>query len=500
MQEDQMNDWMSKWALLQGTKVALRDLDVGQEMTYAELNHRGSAIARHWIEDLHLIKGERVAVLATFCMEYFGIFSAAQKSGIIIVPLNYRLSPLEIDSIIEDSNPSIVYYAEAFVDLVKKCNLITEAYSVRIEQLFDLNIGQEQPIQMPSIEVDDPLFLLYTSGSTGKPKGVIYTHRMMLWNSINTSLSLSLDADSRTVNCLPPFHTGGWHILTTPILHHGGCVSYMRKFESGPFLKAIESEKSTLFMAVPTMMRMLTASEEFDHTDFSALKYAIVGGESMPSDLITAWHDRGVPVRQGYGLTEYGPNVTSLHHDDALRKIGSIGRANFYVNYRCVDAQGEDVARGEAGEFWLAGPGRTPGYWNQAELAQESFEGQWLKTGDLVKEDEEGFLYVVDRIKNMYISGAENIYPAEIENALLSHPDIEQAVVIGIPSSKWGQVGLAFVLLDASLEEEQIIEFLRPRLAKFKIPAQFIVIEEFPTNGSGKIDRQKLREMMDDSE
>lgn len=340
-----------------------------------------------------------------------------------------------------------------------------------------------------------PLFILYTSGTTGFPKGALYTHGMAFWNSVNTATRLDITSRDHTLICMPPFHTGGWNVFLTPFLHHGASFTLLAKFDADEVLQLLEQEKATLFMAVPTMLKMLLQARSFEQVRLAHIRYFIVGGEPLPIPTIERWHQKGVLIRQGYGLTEVGPNVTSLNHQDAMRKQGSIGTPNFYVDYQLMDDKGSPVATGEAGEFWLRGPMVTPGYWQNEEATAAAKAGEWFKTGDMVRQDEEGFLYVVDRKKNMFISGGENVYPAEVEHFLQHHPAIEEVAVVGTPDERWGEVGKAFVALKegAMLSEQEITDYCRQGLAKYKTPKYISFVGELPKTDTGKIARTLLK-------
>jgi len=305
-------------------------------------------------------------------------------------------------------------------------------------------------------------------------------------------MSLIVNTESRTVNCMPPFHTGGWNVLMTPFLHHGGYTCLMKFFDARVVLQLLEKEKATIFMGVPTMLKMMADLPEFVTADLSSLKYIIVGGEAMPIPLIEKWGKKGVPIRQGFGMTEVGPNLTSLHQDDAIRKKGSIGRPNFYVQTKILNDQNEICAAKEAGELLLKGPMVTPGYWQNETATQKAFKDGWFYTGDRVLQDEEGYLFVVDRIKNMYISGGENVYPAEVERILLTHPQVSEAVVIGVPDAKWGESGKAFIVKKAATSEQEIKDYCQSKLAKFKVPKYIVFLEKLPKNDTGKINRKAL--------
>ncbi|MCA1763067.1 MAG: AMP-binding protein, partial [Flavobacteriales bacterium] len=258
-----------------------------------------------------------------------------------------------------------------------------------------------------------------------------------------------------------------------------------------------EKSGSTLFMAVPTMLKMLGEAKGFSNLKLPNMRYFIVGGEALPLPVIEAWDEKGIPIRQGYGLTEVGPNVTSLHQDDAVQKRGSIGFFNFYIDYRVVNDSGIDCTPNEVGELYLKGPNVTPGYWQNPEANEKNFLGAWFKTGDLVRIDQEGYVYVAGRKKEMYISGGENVYPREVEKVLQEHPAVAEAAVVGVPDEKWGESGAAFVTTrkDDPTDESTLAEFAAERLAKFKIPKYFFFPEALPLNSTGKIDKKKLLEI-----
>jgi len=435
-------------------------------------------------------------VLSEHCLEYVVLFVAAQKAGFILVLLNYRLSASELRYLLDDAQPGLLITEEQFADKVGEV-VVSSRWSV--EGLRDFCdparvVAEDADFPLVPVAGDDPIFILYTSGTTGFPKGALYTHRMLFWNSINTSISLIVNTESRTVNCMPPFHTGGWNVLLTPFLHHGAYTCLMKKFDAAAVLQSLQDEQATLFMGVPTMLRMIADLPAFTSADLSSLYYIIVGGEPMPIPLIELWHDKGVPIRQEYGMTEVGPNLTSLHQDDAIRKQGSIGRPNFYVQTRIVGADGEELGPDQAGELLIYGPMVTPGYWRNLDASAKSIREGWFHTGDRVRCDKEGYLYVVDRIKNMFISGGENIYPAEVERILLQHEAIAEVIVIGVPDNKWGEVGQAHVVLkpDTQTSEAELLDYAFAHLAKFKVPKSVIFRDALPKNDTGKVDRRAL--------
>lgn len=491
-------DWFEKWALYSPHKIALKEYETGRTWTYGQLHRLGNRLAQHFVSSYNVKKGDRVAVLADFCLEYVALFAAAQKAGFILAPLNYRLAAAEIAFLIQDCQPAVIVVEDKYRHLV--------AEDLPTWNLADLAGVCDTSVEHPSddhfhlvpVEEDDPVFILYTAGTTGFPKGALYTHKMLFWNSINTAISLIVNSDSRTVNVMPPFHTGGWHVLLTPFLHHGAYVCMMKKVDPPVILRLLQEERATIFMGVPTILQMIANQPEFEAAAFPHLLYLIVGGEPMPIPLIERWHAKGVPVRQGFGMTEVGPNLFSLHQDDAIRKKGSIGRPNFYVRIRIVDDAGRDVPPGAEGELWLQGPMVTPGYWHNPDGTRAAFspDGQWFRTGDLVRQDAGQYVYVVDRLKNMIKSGGENVYPAEVERVLVQHPAVAEACVVGTPDEKWGEVGRAYIVLKKgqALTPEALQDYCREHLAKFKVPKYVEFIAELPKNDAGKINRKYLKE------
>lgn len=495
MEELHQQDWMEKWAIYSPDKIAVKEYETQRTLTYAQLNNAGGHIANYLKSKLNLSKGDRVAVLAEHCLEYIGLFSAAQKSGIVIVPLNYRLSSVELEYIIKDADPAIIFYEEKFSDLIP---VKSKGFTFEIDVLTEhWRVDVASNFEMLQLYDDDCILLLYTSGTTGFPKGVKYTHKMLFWNSINTSISLIINTDTNTVNVMPPFHTGGWNVLVNPVLHHGGYVCLCRRFDAKTVNDLIYTEKVSVFMGVPTMLQMMALENNFGQQKFESLDYIIVGGEAMPIPLIETYANIDVAIRQGYGMTEVGPNLTSLHQDDAITYKGSIGRSNFYIKTKIMTEDGDEAAPNEPGELWIKAPVVTPGYWKNDEATKDSFDetGTWFKTGDVVIRNEKDYLYVVDRIKNMFISGGENIYPSEIEKVIMLLEDVQMCVVVPVPDKKWGEVGKACIELKndaASITEEDVMAFCQSRLAKFKWPKYIEFIAEFPKNDAGKIDRKKL--------
>jgi fatty-acyl-CoA synthase len=336
--------------------------------------------------------------------------------------------------------------------------------------------------------------ILYTSGTTGLPKGALITNKMLHWNSLNTGLRLNLQQHDVALGFLPFFHTSGWNVLVTPFVHRGARTILMRKFDPDRVLELSEREGVTVIFGVPTIMEMMARSPRFESCNLTRARYAIVGGEPMPIELIRTWQKKGIPIRQGYGLTEFGPGVFSLNEEDAIRKIGSIGFPNFYVEARVVGPSRREVGVDQIGELVLRGDVCSPGYWRNEAATAAAIRDGWFHTGDLVRRDSEGYYYVAGRKKEMFISGGENVYPVEIERLLSTHPAIREVAVVGVPDAKWGEVGKAVISLKAGsmLSEQDVTQFCLQGLAKYKVPKQIQFMDDLPKGDSGKILKRAL--------
>lgn len=492
-------DWLKRWDMYAPDRVALKDLRTGRPITYREMFHMSCRLA-HLLSDKHGVRvNDRVAVLAKNHWAFVPLFFACQRLGAALVPVNFRLTQREVGHIIADSAPSLIIhhseYSEIAEGLQHKAPLWRFDGSNGLIEALETGGGVPRSVSMPGDE-DSLAMILYTSGTTGAPKGAMISRRMLFWNSINTTLRLDLSERDVHIGFLPFFHTGGWNVLLTPSLHRGAKTLLLDKFDPDTVLNTIAAEKVTILFGVPTMLDMMARSPAFARADLRSLRFAIVGGEPMPVALIRLWQERGVAIRQGYGLTEFGPNVFSLNAEDAERKIGSIGFPNFYTEAKIAGGDGRALGAGEIGELALRGPMCMPGYWRHEDATRETIRDGWLYTGDLVRRDDEGYYYVVGRKKDMYISGGENVYPAEIEQVLRLHPDISEAAVIGVADEKWGEVGKAFVVLEAQdrLTALQVVEHCRKNLAKYKVPKHVRIVSSLPKGDSGKVLKRALLE------
>ena len=365
-------DWLDRNALYTPDAPGLVWGPTGETYTYAELHRAGERLAAGLAAQYDLSAGDRVAVLAENTLEHVLLFCAAQKAGYVLVPLNFRLAPPELQYLVDDSAPHVLFASADFRDIAEGLEL--DAPVAPLDKVGALMESASGTADTDSPELDDPLMILYTSGTTGRPKGTIIPHKMLFWNSVNTELRLDLTAQDRSFNAAPFYHTGGWNVLLTPFLHHGATTYLFPSFDPGAILRTCDEEALTILWGVPTMLKMMADHAAFDEVTLDTVRYAVVGGEAMPEPLIRTWQDKGVPIRQGFGMTEVGVNCFPLPARDALRKIGSIGFPNFYVDAKVVDENGENVPPNTTGELLLRGPVVTPGYWRNPKATDAAID------------------------------------------------------------------------------------------------------------------------------
>jgi len=487
-------DWIAKWADYSPNKIALVDLDSGADFTYKELHNRANEIVYLLKEEYK--EGDRIAVIMEHSINLIALFSACQRLGLILVPLNYKLSSPEIFDQLKDCEPSLVIYSEFFSSPL---SIIKDSFQTISLADFHHQVSQfsgKQILELDEINEELPIFLFYTSGTTAEPKGVLYTNKMLFWNSLNTTMQLGISDDDTTLSILPPYHTSGWNIFVTPLLHNGGKILMLSKFNADKILYFLEHRKVTLLMALPTIVQMISKCDGFAEADFSSLRFIISGGEAINKEIIQRWKiEKKVDIRPGYGLTEAGPSITSLHQDFNTDKANSIGKPNFYVDLEIVDKKGKILNNREVGELRIKGNIVTPGYWNNSVATKNKIKNSWFYTGDLAYRDEEGFYYLKGRVDDMYISGGENIFPQEIEIVLNLHPFILRSLVIPMKDDIWGKKGVAFLEISQEITDKEIREFLKDKLANFKHPKEFMLLRNFPVTGFGKISRVDLKRL-----
>ncbi len=496
------SNWFERWSRYSPDAIALKDDATGRSFSYRESYRLINRCARVLLNEFGVQVGDRVAALAMNEAEYVFLFFAVQRINAILVPVNVRLVSREIEHIVRDCSPKLLIYQQQFEETIQGMSpeslpmnrLHFDGPDSFLSRLYCDSLPGDPVSEENDLEAAS--MILYTSGTTGKAKGAIITNKMIFWNAVNTTMRLNLTQSDVSLIFAPFFHTGGWNVLTTPLLHRGARLINLKKFDADRVLRLCDSEGVTILFGVPTMMDMLYRSPLFNEVSLKTVRYAIVGGEPMPLELIKAWQNKGVPIRQGYGLTEFGPNVYSLNEQDAIRKIGSIGFPNFYIDAKIVDEHDVELGDEQVGELALRGPVCTPGYWNNPTATREAIKDGWFHTGDLVRRDCDGYYYVVDRKKDMFISGAENVYPAEVEHVLRTHPAIREVAVVGVPDAKWGEVGKAFIVKKAgmALTADEVIAFCSSNLAKFKTPKHVEFLDELPKSDSGKILKRALKE------
>ncbi|MGE0286028.1 MAG: long-chain fatty acid--CoA ligase [Bradyrhizobium sp.] len=495
-------DWIAHYGRRNPAKVALVDLGSGRRFSYGELNERVSRLAGHLRDALKVARGDRVAVLALNTTDTMEVQFACFRLGAIFLPLNNRLTVPELQFIVGDAAPRVMIHddelAETALTVAGLCN-VESALKFGPGGSYEAGIAAAKPIDKAEIvTLDDISTIMYTSGTTGLPKGAIITHGMTFWNCVNLGGPAYISPASVLLTVLPLFHTGGLNCYTNPVMHAGGTVLIMRVFDPGEALKLISDPARgiNVFFGVPSIYQFMAQHPAFAASDFSRLVIGGVGGAPMPVPLLKVWEARGVALQQGYGMTETSPAVMVLDKEDAARKAGSSGKPVLHTEVRIVRPDGSDADIGELGELWVKGPNVTPGYWNRPDANKSSFTDGWLHTGDATRIDEDGFYYIVDRWKDMYISGGENVYPAEVESVLHQLPAVAEAAIIGIPNEQWGEVGMAIVAVKPghTLAPAEIHAHCAANLAKFKCPRLIEFVDALPRNATGKIHKPTLRQ------
>jgi len=492
-------DITAKRAELSPGRVAFEDVLTGRTQTYRELDERAMRCANAFAA-LGVGAEDRVAILCRNRIEFFEIMFACAKLGAILVPLNWRMPPAELSALLDDCTPKLLIYGRedaGAARALERDEQITIGLDARSAGGFETLLREASPVLARRPWRGDEIWcLLYTSGTTGLPKAVIQTYQMALVNYVNVDQAFGVRADDCTLNFLPLFHTAGIHLLTLPTLMAGGMALVLPGFDADHIIDLLAAQRLDVFFAVPAIYQQIALHPRFDEIDLSRVRAWGCGGAPLPDVLVERYAAKGAVVCNGYGMTETGPTAFVAAREEALRKIGSVGRAQLLLETRIVDSEGRDIAEGEVGEIWMRGPGVTPGYWRRPQANAETFSPDgWLKSGDLGRRDAEGCYYVVGRIKEMFISGGENVYPAEIENVLARHEAVLEAAVIGVADERWGEVGHAFVLLREnapSASAAALTHYCRQHLAAYKAPRRFSFVTEFPRTPAGKIRKHLL--------
>jgi fatty-acyl-CoA synthase len=460
--------WIRDRARSTPERVAI-DYD-GRLVTYRELDEGSDAFAASFAQ---LQRGDRVATLTGSTPEHVMVLFACAKLGLMLLPLSWRLAAPELRYQLDDADPALFLVEDELEELAA-------ATGRAHQRLKRPGPGVRHQDLAPSAE--DGLLLIYTSGTTGKPKGAVLTHANCFWTNLGFDLMTGVHGDDVVLQVLPQFHVGGWNVQALLGWWKGARIVLERQFDAGRVLALIEEKRVTTMMGVPPIYLFLAQHPRFADADLSSLERVVVGGAPMPEALLATWAARGTAIVQGYGLTEAAPNVLCLPPEDAVRKLGFAGKPYPFVDVRL---SAED-------ELQVRGPNVFPGYWRNPEATAEAFaEDGWLRTGDVAERDDEGFYRIRGRLKEMYISGGENVYPAEIESVLHEHPDVVDVAVVGVTDDRWGEVGIAFVVAD-SVTDAELLEWCGARLARFKVPRSIRFVAEVPRNSLGKIQKQEL--------
>ena len=503
------HDWVAHHAAHRPDAMALGCVEDARVVTWGQLEDRVGRLAAV-LAGLGVGKGDRVALVAENDPRVFETQFAAMRLGALFVPLNWRLTVHEMAEICVDAEPAVLVHdgtwAEAAEAIAEKAGVAHRlawtgpGKSEPGPTDYEAGLAAATPIDQPAgISLDDPTHILYTSGTTGRPKGALSTASTLVWQALNNAHTSGFaEPGCHQLNQMPLFHAGGLHVMANPLLYFGGAVTTMTRFVPELVLAQLAGSTPpvTHFAAIPLMYRAIAALPGFGTADLSHARHFFIAGAIASPELLQLWADRGIPLQPQYGGTEMGPMATAMDQQGRWlekAKAGSTGRRAFHTDIRLVQADGRDVPDGQTGEIWLRGPSITTGYWRKNR--DDYFTGEWFRTGDAARRDAEGFYYLAGRTKEMYKSGGENVYPAEVENVLSTHPEVADVAVIGVPDPHWGEVGLAVVVpaKGAGPTLEALHEFAAGALARFKLPKHLVLVEELPRNVTGKVSRDALK-------
>lgn len=489
--------WVSDRSRMAPETIAIEDR--GDRMTYADLHAESLALADSLAAQGYG-RGDRVVTISGNSAAQIVLFFACARLGMTLVPLMWRLTAYELAGQIAHADPHLIVIEDAYAELGGQALDLLDCPVPRT-RFDDLATPPARAASEPALpgpaQDDDVVLILFTSGSSGLPKAAQLTQANCFWNNLAFSRTLPLTDTDVVLTVLPQFHSGGWNVQTLLAFWVGATVVLERAFDAGHILRLIESRQVTTFMGVPTTYQLLADHPLFLATNLSSLGTVVVGGGPMPMPLLEIWHDRGVQLCQGYGLTEASPNVMCLPARYAVTKAGSAGVPYPGVDCAIADPETHELLTGTAtGELLVAGPGIFPGYFRDAEATARVRHGEWLLTGDLVHRDADGFHFIVDRLKDMYISGGENVSPTEVEATLRLHEAVHQVAVIGVPDERWGEVGKAFVVRrrGAASDEAELLTHCAERLARFKVPKSIEFVDSLPYNAMNKVRRFSLRD------
>ncbi|MHC0431406.1 acyl-CoA synthetase [Streptomyces sp. O3] len=473
--------------------------------TYRELHQRVLRLA-HALRALGARRGDRIAYLGPNHPAFLETLFAAGALGAVFVPLNTRLAPPELAYHLADSGSGLLVHApeQAEAARIAADEAGVVRHRIALAGPGDGALGYDELLACSgtapldeAVAPEDPCMIMYTSGTTGRAKGAVLSHASIVWNSVNVLVDTDLATDEVTLVVAPLFHTAGLNMTCLPTLLKGGQVVLLGAFDAERVLDTVERRRVTYMFGVPTMYDAMAALPRWATTDLSSLRTLNCGGAPVPARTIAAYLDRGLAFSQGYGMTEASPGVLFLSREEASAKAGSAGVPHFFTDTRVVRPDGRDAGPGERGEILVDGPHLMTGYWDRPEDTEAAFaDGGWLRTGDVALLDSDGYAYIVDRVKDMFVSGGENVYPAEVEDVLLGHPAVDECAVIGVPDPVWGEVGRAVVVLrpGARADGRELLGHLRGQLAKYKIPKSVVFADALPRTASGKIVKPAVRD------
>ncbi len=501
--------YLGKRAHLNPDMEAAVEVATGRRLSYLDIDLRANKVANAFT-GLGIGKGDRVAILMMNNIEYFESFLGLAKIGAVVVPLNWRLVADELSYILKDCGSTALIYGSDFAEVAGELHgrgsdgsdvqhWIEFCEEGHDRDLFATDYNELMgPASDAAPEInsgdDDDLFIMYTSGTTGLPKGALHTHNTVTWALITMGNTAEMRFRDRFAIALPMFHVGALLPVLLTIYIGGTCV-LLRQFDPKLMWEVTEKEKLTVNLAVPAMLNFMLMVPEFEKYDFSALRWVMSGASPVPANLIETYKNIGIEIHQVYGLTEACGPGTLISPDDAMVKIGSAGKAFFHTNVRVVDEDGNDTEDGVPGELLVQGKHVMKGYWNNPEATAETIRDGWLHTGDIAIRDADGFITIHDRVKDMIISGGENVYPAELENVITGHPGVADVAVIGQDSERWGESPFAVVVRkDEDLTEADVLQHCDGKMARYKLPKGVGFIEEIPRNPTGKPLKRLLRD------
>ena len=503
-----LSDWIDKHADFTPDKMAVRCGEL--ELTYAEMARDVSRMAAALKAPLGVERGDRVALLAQNTAQTLVIAFACARLGAIFQPLNWRQAAPEHIYVLTDSRPKVLFAASSLHNLIEGIvdDLPTMTF-ISLDEDAETDWPTYQSLLDDSPEgagsdahasLEDSFLLCYTSGTTGRPKGAVLSQNAIFFNAVNSRHMHGLTGDDEVLVTIPLFHVGGMNILSTPSLHVGASLTLTPVFEVGQTFDILEQRGINLTVLVPTQLTAMLAHPRWQTADLSRLRCISSGSTLVPTSLIERIHDKGVPLIQVYGSTETTPLATYLTIETAQRGIGSGGKTALHCQVKVVDDDNQTLPAGKSGEVLVKGPNVLKEYWNDPQSTQQALKDGWFYTGDIGRFDEDGFLYIDDRKKDLIISGSENIYPAMLENILADCPGISEATIVGRPNDKWGEVAIAVVAKEkgAELEAEAVLRHFDGRIGRFAIPHEVIFVDALPRNAMGKVVKDEVRAMVRD--